>query len=57
MKPKDQKQSEAATRQEERRTRTAQHQLARLDAKIGVGVGAVKERKRLMTIINAQEAK
>jgi hypothetical protein len=37
----------AEKRQTERNNRTAREQIAALDAKLGVGVGAVRERTRL----------
>lgn len=42
---------EAARLKAERLKRSASDQLAVLDARLGVGVGAVKERKRLMALI------
>jgi hypothetical protein len=37
----------------ERAKRSPQEQLARLDALLGIGVGAVKERKRLRALLVA----
>lgn len=45
---KEAKQVRAEVVAEEAAKRTPQEQLARLDAKLGVGVGAKKERARLM---------
>lgn len=38
---------DAIVRQEARGKRTPQQQIAELDARLGKGVGAVKERKRI----------
>lgn len=51
MKSKQVKQSEAYERQSAREVLTAQRQLIALDERLGVGVGADRERKRLLAII------
>ena len=50
-KRKGTKREEALKRQELRDKRTPQEQLEVLDNKLGVGVGAIKERYRLIKII------
>ena len=47
----------ARERQEVRITRTSQQQLDILDEKLGVGVGAVRERRRLTQEINNHVSK
>lgn len=47
MKIKEVRQAEAEVRQEERAKRTVTQQIAKLDALLGKGKGATKERKRL----------
>ena len=47
MKSKQQRKEEAAERQALRDSLTPQQQMKRLDALLGVGVGAVKERAKL----------
>ena len=47
MKIKEVRQAEAEVRQEERAKRSNAEQIAKLDAKLGKGKGAKKERKRL----------
>ena len=42
------KTTEAKERQLERDTRTNESQIKELDNRLGVGIGAAKERKRLM---------
>lgn len=44
---KEQRQAEAKARQDAYSKLTVQEKIAKLDAKLGVGVGAVKQRKRL----------
>ena len=39
---------EANQRNKERRNRSSQEQLAKLDSLLGIGIGAVKERTRLL---------
>ena len=46
------RQESAQERQDERDSRTAAQQLARLDQLLGKGVGAVKERARLQRMLN-----
>lgn len=48
---KDIRREEALERQKERDSRSAQQQLAFLDKRLGKGVGASKERKRLQSKI------
>jgi len=47
MKLYDQRQEEAEVRKKERTKRTNVQQISKLDDKLGKGIGAVKERKRL----------
>lgn len=57
---RDQKRADAEERQAGRNTLSPQQQLEVLDRRLGAGVGAVKERLRLRTIIDErknQEAK
>jgi hypothetical protein len=54
---KEIRQDEAKERQALRDKRTPQDQIAVLDAKLGVGVGAVKERARLQKEIDKKEEK
>ena len=44
--------SETEVRQAEYRALTAEQKIARLDARLGVGVGAVKERTRIISAAN-----
>ena len=48
---RSERKEEAVQRQELRDKRTPQEQLEVLDNKLGVGVGAIKERYRLIKII------
>ena len=48
---KEKRQKNAIVRLEERNKRSAQQQLAKLDAALGVGVGAVKERLKLNELL------
>jgi hypothetical protein len=54
MRKKDRREA-AQLRSEARTLRSAQEQLALLDEKLGVGKGAVKERKRLKAIIEHEK--
>lgn len=54
MKSKEKKQAEAQERQQEREQRSAQEQLAVLDARLGKGVGANKEREKLRQLIEEE---
>ena len=45
---------EKAEREQARAARTPQQQIALLDAKLGIGMGAQKERARLMAQIEGQ---
>ncbi len=54
MNKKDRREA-AQLRSEARTLRSAQEQLALLDEKLGVGTGAVKERKRLKAIIEHEK--
>jgi len=47
MKNVEQKRAEAALRQEEYDKLTTKQKIAKLDAKLGTGRGAVKQRKKL----------
>jgi len=47
LEDKDRRREAAEDRAEQRENRTAQQQLDKLDALLGEGVGAVKERARL----------
>lgn len=47
MKKKEEKQKEAKERQKAREQRTNEEQIAILDAKLGKGQGAKKERQKL----------
>ena len=53
---KDRRQLEAAGRAEYSATLTPQQKIARLDARLGTGLGAVKERAKLAKVI-AEAAK
>jgi len=55
MKTKEIRQEEAEARQRARDGRSPATQLAHLDAKLGVGVGAKKERARLNALIEKEE--
>jgi hypothetical protein len=48
---KEQKQKTAKNLKEQRAQLTAQQQITKLDNKFGVGVGAKKERARLMKML------
>ena len=50
-KPLSEKQDEARIRQELHNKLTPQEKLAKLDQRLGEGVGAIKERERLNTLI------
>lgn len=52
---KPMRREEAAQRAEARSKRSPQDQLAILDRNLGVGIGAVKERARLLAQIKAQK--
>jgi hypothetical protein len=56
MQTKEQKAATVAELAKARATRSPQQQLAVLDAKLGVGIGAKKERARLNAQITAKEA-
>ena len=53
---KAQKRQEATERQEVRNTISNQQQIQRLNARLGEGVGAEKERNRLEYLIQEEEA-
>lgn len=53
----EQRCEEAALRKAERDARTHEEQLKRLDAMLGAGVGAKKERARLEKLIEASDLK
>ncbi len=53
MKAMSLKQQETKERQDIRNKMSAQEQLQKLDAKLGKGVGAQRERKRLQKIIES----
>ena len=57
MKPKQQRKEEANTRQKERKKRGPAEQLHRLDIKVGKGMGAKKERMKLMKQIEQTNKK
>lgn len=57
MKAMSLKQQETKERQDIRNKMSAQEQLQKLDAKLGKGVGAQRERKRLQKIIESQKEK
>jgi len=46
--PRDLRQEEALKRQEERNKRSSEGQLELLDERLGIDIGAIKERTRLM---------
>ena len=50
MKPKETKKIEAEERKQGRGNRSAKEQLRVLDARLGEGVGAMKERQRLVEL-------
>lgn len=54
-KPLKQKQDEATIRTTARAERTPQQQLAKLDKKLGKGVGAERERAKLQKIISKKK--
>ena len=49
--------NQAKTLQEERATRSPKQQLAVLDRRLGPGIGAEKERKKLQVLIDAPKPK
>jgi len=49
---REERRKEAEARQAERDQLTPEKQLARLDERLGVGVGAAKERARLQKLID-----
>jgi hypothetical protein len=48
---KDKRRQEAHLRDEERKRRSPKEQLDLLDSKLGVGIGAKKERARLLNMV------
>ncbi len=52
MQSKEQKQKTAAKLLEDRKSRTPQQQIAILDMRLGIGQGAIKERRRLASLIS-----
>ncbi|MCI0563318.1 MAG: hypothetical protein MN733_32990 [Nitrososphaera sp.] len=56
-KRRSEKRETAQKRDEERSQRTPQQQLALLDHRLGTGVGAQRERVRLMKLIEQQKNK
>lgn len=57
MKIKQQRKEEASERQKERKKRGPAEQLHRLDMKVGKGIGAEKERMKLMKKIEQTNKK
>ena len=57
MKPKQQRKEEVNARQKERKKRGPAEQLHRLDRKLGKGIGAERERMKLMKKIEQTNKK
>jgi len=55
MKTKRVRQEEAEQRQNEYSTLTQVERLAKLDAKLGAGAGAVRERKKIAKVLAAEK--
>jgi|14BtaG_2_1085337.scaffolds.fasta_scaffold36342_2 hypothetical protein len=49
---RDELRADAERRQEERATRSPREQLVLLDQRLGEGLGAVKERKKLQSLVD-----